>query len=170
MSLSCLISSLVRAHTPAECYRAEFAEEFARYFPGAPLVELSDSDVQVALAENLAPCELMGHVARQVAFMQFAVETVAEVAEAQVCVCIGCGCTDVHACHDTVIDRPCYWMRVDRATGTGVCSCCEAYLGLWDDGLRHPLQSPEQVQMAAADLAARMACECGADLLPEVQP
>lgn len=41
--------------------------------------------------------------------------------------CIGCGCTDSHACLDK-FRAPCHWLQVDRETGIGVCSCCEPYL------------------------------------------
>lgn len=41
--------------------------------------------------------------------------------------CIGCGCDDLHACADLFGD-PCYWLTVDRAAGTGVCSQCRECL------------------------------------------
>lgn len=33
--------------------------------------------------------------------------------------CTGCGCTDSQACPEG-----CYWLAVNRRTGTGVCSSC----------------------------------------------
>lgn len=48
--------------------------------------------------------------------------------------CIGCGCDDFHACVD-VLSEPCHWLRVDRKTGTGVCSSCPQKVAEWD--LRH---------------------------------
>ncbi|EBW2193940.1 hypothetical protein KZK20_002360 [Salmonella enterica] len=45
--------------------------------------------------------------------------------------CVGCGCTDNNACvneyHDT-----CYWLKVNRQSGLGVCSFCIEFLS-------HPL-------------------------------
>jgi hypothetical protein len=38
--------------------------------------------------------------------------------------CIGCGCTDGHACVHSVTG-PCWWIKVDRKLGIGVCSECE---------------------------------------------
>ncbi len=40
----------------------------------------------------------------------------------EVATCIGCGCTDDHAC-DTVLG-PCFWIKVDYKAGIGVCSEC----------------------------------------------
>lgn len=45
--------------------------------------------------------------------------------------CVGCGCTDSHACTDEWHD-PCYWLKVDRNTKLGVCSLCPGFLS-------HPL-------------------------------
>ncbi|AZT48723.1 TPA: hypothetical protein HMM82_19015 [Escherichia coli] len=36
--------------------------------------------------------------------------------------CIGCGCTDDHACVEN--GQPCRWLRVNRVEGIGVCSSC----------------------------------------------
>lgn len=45
--------------------------------------------------------------------------------------CVGCGCIDNNACvneyHDT-----CYWLKVNRQSGLGVCSFCTEFLS-------HPL-------------------------------
>lgn len=45
--------------------------------------------------------------------------------------CVGCGCTDGHACLDEH-HTPCHWLKVNRKTGLGVCSSCSAFIG-------HPL-------------------------------
>ncbi len=37
--------------------------------------------------------------------------------------CIGCGCTDTHACPGV----PCHWIHVDYEAGVGVCSACPDY-------------------------------------------
>jgi hypothetical protein len=37
--------------------------------------------------------------------------------------CLGCNCTDVHAC-DTILG-PCFWIKVDYQAGIGVCSECD---------------------------------------------
>jgi hypothetical protein len=41
--------------------------------------------------------------------------------------CIACGCTDRHACAGG-----CYWLRLDRGRGVGVCSACQPYTAAWD--------------------------------------
>jgi hypothetical protein len=53
------------------------------------------------------------------------------VADAEIAVCIGCGCDDNHACEGIFLD-PCHWLRVDRTTGKGVCSECAGKLEEWD--------------------------------------
>jgi hypothetical protein len=50
--------------------------------------------------------------------------------------CIGCGCDDNHACFDREFCRGCYWIRLDRAEGKGVCSECEEHVEAWDRGDR----------------------------------
>jgi hypothetical protein len=45
--------------------------------------------------------------------------------------CIGCGCDDSHACYGG-----CYWLRLDREEGLGVCSECPEHLEAWDLGDR----------------------------------
>ncbi len=45
--------------------------------------------------------------------------------------CVGCGCTDGHACVDEY-RTPCHWLKVNRKTGLGVCSSCPTFIG-------HPL-------------------------------
>jgi hypothetical protein len=52
--------------------------------------------------------------------------------------CVGCGCTDSHACLDEN-HSPCSWLKVNRKTGMGVCSSCAAFLnhsltGCGDEG------------------------------------
>ena len=48
-----------------------------------------------------------------------------------VSVCIGCGCDDHHACRGG-----CWWLRVDRETGLGICSECGHLVEAWDRGER----------------------------------
>lgn len=48
--------------------------------------------------------------------------------------CVGCGCTDIDACCDTKGSDSCYWLRVDRTLGKGVCSWCTEYVVGWDAG------------------------------------
>ncbi|WP_238890961.1 hypothetical protein [Achromobacter insuavis] len=48
--------------------------------------------------------------------------------------CVGCGCTDNEACCDTKGTDLCYWLRVDRTLGKGVCNWCEEYVQDWDAG------------------------------------
>lgn len=50
-------------------------------------------------------------------------------------ICIGCGCTDIHACWD-MIGEPCHWLIYDHDTRTGVCSQCTRYLDAWAAGKR----------------------------------
>lgn len=44
-------------------------------------------------------------------------------------VCLGCGCTDSHACEDV-----CYWLAVDPDSGFGICSNCNEYLDQYTRG------------------------------------
>jgi len=48
--------------------------------------------------------------------------------------CIGCGCDDEHACCNH--NLPCHWLVVDYDKQAGVCSECEEYVTLWDQGVR----------------------------------
>ena len=41
--------------------------------------------------------------------------------------CVGCGCTDEKACI-TARGGPCSWLKVNRKTGLGVCSCCLTHI------------------------------------------
>ncbi|MEX3174094.1 hypothetical protein AB4M04_18660 [Serratia quinivorans] len=41
--------------------------------------------------------------------------------------CVGCSCTDGHACLDEN-SKPCSWFKVNRETGMGVCSSCPTFL------------------------------------------
>ncbi|TCW78691.1 hypothetical protein C5O80_30755 [Burkholderia sp. SRS-46] len=50
--------------------------------------------------------------------------------------CIGCGCDDFHACWDDARESPCFWKRVDRGAGLGVCSACPECVSAWDAGDR----------------------------------
>lgn len=50
--------------------------------------------------------------------------------------CIGCGCDDLHACIDEVMNQPCHWLRVDRNERIGVCSSCSSHVRRWDSGDR----------------------------------
>lgn len=50
--------------------------------------------------------------------------------------CIGCGCTDWHACWDEEAGQPCSWLAVDYSVGRGVCSCCGEHLERWNNGDR----------------------------------
>jgi hypothetical protein len=51
--------------------------------------------------------------------------------------CIGCGCSDYHACVDA-LDEPCHWLAVDYPAGVGVCSACPGELSRWNAGERDP--------------------------------
>jgi hypothetical protein len=53
-----------------------------------------------------------------------------------IAICIGCGCDDDHACFDRELCRGCWWLRLDRAEGKGVCSECENHVEAWDRGDR----------------------------------
>ena len=44
-----------------------------------------------------------------------------------VAVCVKCGCHDLHAC-----EAGCYWLRVDYASKTGVCSECPSAIAEWE--------------------------------------
>lgn len=45
-----------------------------------------------------------------------------------VSICVGCGCDDHHACQPA----GCWWLRVDREKGEGVCSQCGGQVEPWD--------------------------------------
>jgi hypothetical protein len=51
--------------------------------------------------------------------------------------CTGCGCDDFHAC-----EGGCYWLRLDRADGKGVCSECPEHVEAWDRDDRTPHAPP----------------------------
>ena len=53
--------------------------------------------------------------------------------------CIQCGCTDRHACLDPNTNQGCHWLRLDRESGQGVCSCCKFAVQRWDSGNRNRL-------------------------------
>jgi len=82
-------------------------------------------------------------------------------------VCIGCGCDDLHACHDPVAQCGCSWLRVDRRVGAGVCSCCSEKLAGWDSDDRATLilrslavraaqLTPLEFDLASAQLFSRL--------------
>jgi hypothetical protein len=55
----------------------------------------------------------------------------------ELAICIGCGCSDAHACTNPATGEPCSWLVVDRGLGVGVCSACDRYLEQWRAGRRH---------------------------------
>lgn len=79
--------------------------------------------------------------------------------------CIGCGCTDDHAC-----DGGCWWMRVDRSIGKGVCSQCEEFIAAWDAGVRVERYRPSNGTEGDCFIAA-FCYKCGRDkALSEGEP
>ncbi len=50
--------------------------------------------------------------------------------------CVGCGCTDVCACLNDLTGEACYWLRLDRERGQGVCSECGEHVARWDASVR----------------------------------
>ena len=67
--------------------------------------------------------------------------------------CIGCGCDDNHAC-----DMGCYWLRVDRGEGLGVCSECREHIEAWDQGDRTLRATP------IAEIEAEIEAEMRSDI------
>jgi hypothetical protein len=67
--------------------------------------------------------------------------------------CIGCGCTDSHACLGG-----CHWLVVNRNQGVGVCSRCPSWKSRWDAGVRTPAirSSLQPVPAALAGGAQRL--------------
>lgn len=63
--------------------------------------------------------------------------------------CIGCGCTDQHACVGA--NGPCSWLVVDYAAGVGVCSCCESHMGRWAAGDRSVVMMVAKIMKAGED-------------------
>lgn len=58
--------------------------------------------------------------------------------------CIGCGCNDLCACEGET--EPCFWLRLDRKNGLGVCSECPDQVEEWDKGDREikvPIEETE---------------------------
>jgi len=51
------------------------------------------------------------------------------------CVCIGCGCDDEHACEDLLGD-PCGWLQQSGTRKRGVCTQCPTYVKAWMRGER----------------------------------
>jgi hypothetical protein len=60
----------------------------------------------------------------------------------KVATCIGCGCTDNHACYSED-NGACYWLDVDREARLGVCSECRDELPRWNAGDRTPAPGHE---------------------------
>ena len=50
--------------------------------------------------------------------------------------CIGCGCSDRHACVAPVTGA-CFWIKVDRELGIGVCSECPERVDLFEAWQNH---------------------------------
>lgn len=63
-------------------------------------------------------------------------------------VCIGCGCTDMHACEDG-----CHWLAVDREEGIGVCSSCAECLKEWNSAPRGLLVRKMLIKDANSQIA-----------------
>jgi len=55
---------------------------------------------------------------------------------APVAFCIGCGCSDRHACVAPVTGA-CFWIKVDRELGIGVCSECPERVDLFEAWQNH---------------------------------
>lgn len=55
--------------------------------------------------------------------------------KAPLCVCIGCGCDDQHACPDLFGD-PCGWFVQSGTRKLGVCTQCGSHLKRWTQGQR----------------------------------
>lgn len=73
--------------------------------------------------------------------------------------CIGCGCTDHHAC-----PGGCTWLRVDYDLRAGVCSRCQTYLAAWDAGRRVRCFQPTNETVGESVLADWCGtCELGKD-------
>jgi hypothetical protein len=51
------------------------------------------------------------------------------------CVCVGCGCDDEHACEDLLGDA-CGWLCQSASRKRGVCTQCPAYVKAWTKGDR----------------------------------
>lgn len=101
--------------------------------PGAPLLEIGWSHQAGggAIYDN-APLILVASAALRAILTTALYEIGAlSVAVEQEATCVGCGCTDSHACVDEN-RNVCYWLKVNRETGLGVCSSCDFFLN-------HPL-------------------------------
>lgn len=57
-------------------------------------------------------------------------------ASPSIATCIGCGCTDYHACYDARNGCSCHWLAIDYTIGKGICSCCDDHLERWKKGDR----------------------------------
>jgi hypothetical protein len=73
-------------------------------------------------------------------------------------ICIGCGCTDEHAC-----PGGCEWIRQDPLAGVGVCSACPASVEAgFDAGER-------ELAEEALEHRAELSAELEADLAGQAQ-
>lgn len=70
------------------------------------------------------------------------------------CVCIGCGCDDLHACEDLLGD-PCSWLIQSGTAKRGVCSECPTWLRRWDKGERK-LSARAKAAVAERKLQGRL--------------
>jgi hypothetical protein len=61
--------------------------------------------------------------------------------------CIGCGCDDFHACSP----EGCSWIKVNYASGQGVCSNCENHLARWEMKQRQWLPLPRSLNVPSDD-------------------
>ncbi len=84
--------------------------------------------------------------------------------------CIGCGCTDSHACYDERDGGPCYWVRVDRTARLGVCSTCRELAPAWDAGdrARRPARGTPQIP-GAPRIHVTVRSNAGEDLREDAQ-
>lgn len=64
--------------------------------------------------------------------------------------CVGCGCTDTHAC-----ELGCYWLAVNRHAGLGVCSECPGQLAGFKLAQRRRFTRKEISQRAHAAIVKR---------------
>lgn len=64
----------------------------------------------------------------------------------RIATCIGCGCDDNHACVDG-LESACWWVRLDREEGLGVCSACPSeHVEAWDRGDRTSRAVPVEIR------------------------
>jgi hypothetical protein len=70
------------------------------------------------------------------------------------CVCIGCGCDDQHACEDLLGD-PCGWIYQSGTGKRGVCTQCPTYARPWSKGERK-LSARAKAALAHRQLEERL--------------